>query len=78
MANTEGQKPDRPRSTRFGAYLEPEQVRWINETRGRFLLETGREVRTTNVIRAAIDQLRKLEWSELEALYEGYVSRRDF
>jgi hypothetical protein len=51
---------------RFGVYLSPQQVDWLKKTRGRFLTELGTDVGTTDLIRAAIDRFRGLDWSELK------------
>jgi len=43
---------------------------WINQTRGRYLTEMNLDVRATDLIRIAIDQLRRKSWPELKKLID--------
>jgi hypothetical protein len=63
-------------SPRFGVYLSEEETRWLNQTRGRFLLKFGADITTTSIVRAAIGQLRLLDEAKLLKLLEGHPGRR--
>lgn len=65
----ENRKPGRPR---FGVYLTTDQLDWINQARGRYLIATGRDVRATTILRLAIDELRKKEFAQLKAMLDRY------
>jgi hypothetical protein len=56
--------------------LTAEQVAEINRARGKYLTETGRDVRVTQVLRAAIDQFLKLNWSEIRRFLEAETGGR--
>ncbi len=61
---------------RFGAYLSEDETRWLNETRGKFLLKFGLDISATAIIRAGILQLRELDEAKLLKLLERHHGRR--
>jgi hypothetical protein len=61
---------------RFGVYLNPDESRWLNETRGKFLLKYGMDITVTSIVRAGISQLRELDDSNLLKLLESHKGRR--
>jgi len=63
-------------SPRFGVYLSEEENRWLNETRGKFLLKYGTDITTTGIVRAAIAQLRGMDETRLLKLLASYSGRR--
>ena len=63
-------------SPRFGVYLNQDENKWLNETRGRFLIKHGTDITTTGIVRAAISQLRGMDEARLMKLLEQYTGRR--
>jgi hypothetical protein len=63
-------------SPRFGVYLNDDENRWLNETRGRFLLKYGTDITTTGIVRAALAQLRKMDEAALLKLLQQHSGRR--
>jgi hypothetical protein len=61
---------------RFGVYLSQDEAKWLNETRGKFLLKYGLDITATGIIRAGIGQLRELKETELLKLLERHRGRR--
>jgi hypothetical protein len=61
---------------RIQAYLSAGEIQEINKLRGRFLTETGRDVRVTQVLRAAVDSFVKLNWTEVRRLLDAQTNRR--
>jgi len=65
-----------PQTSRFGVYLSEDENRWLNETRGKFLIKYGVDITTTGIVRAAIGQLRELDETRLLKLLERHSGRR--
>ncbi len=64
------------KAPRFGVYLSDEEARWLNETRGKFLLRYGEDLTVTSIVRAAIQQLRALDEPNLFRILEPHRGRR--
>jgi hypothetical protein len=63
-------------NSRIQAYLSEEQIADVNRLRGKYLTESGKDVRVTQVLRAAIDQFLKLNWSEIRRLLDAETGGR--
>ena len=61
---------------RFGVYLNEDETRWLNETRGKFLLRHGVDITATGIVRAGIGQLREMDEAKLLKLLERHSGRR--
>lgn len=61
---------------RFGVYLNQDESRWLNETRGKFLLKNGLDISATAIVRAGIAQLREMDEAKLLKLLERHSGRR--
>jgi len=70
----EKRKPPAP--PRFGVYLSHDEDHWLRQTRGRFLLKNGRELSTTAIVRAGIEQLRAMDEGKLMKVLERHIGRR--
>lgn len=70
------EKREQVAGVRFGVYLSQDEARWLNETRGRFLLKYGEDVSTTSIVRAGIEHLRGLDEGELTNLLKQHRGRR--
>lgn len=57
--------PPQARWYRLGAYLEPEQGRWLDQTRAHALAEGRRNVGVSDLVRLALQRLADLSWPEL-------------
>lgn len=58
---------------RFNAYLRPEQMQWINKTRGRYMGETGSNLGGTDLLRIALSELEKMDWARLQKVIGRYL-----
>lgn len=71
-------KPARGASRdRIQAYLSAEDMAQINRLRGQFLSETGKDVRITQVFRAAIKRFMALDWPEKRRCLEDESATRE-
>lgn len=71
-------RPDGPRvRSRIQTYLSSEELTGINRLRGRYLTETGQDIRVTQVVRAALGHLAKADWKQVRALLDEHRQRRD-
>ncbi len=70
------EKRKMPPTARFGVYLNPDEDRWLRQTRGKFLLKTGKDLTTTAIVRAGIEQLRAMDQQKLMKVLERHIGRR--
>ncbi len=70
------EKRKAPPTGRFGVYLDSDEVSWLRQTRGLFLLKTGQELSTTAIVRAGIEQLKAMDEAKLLRVLERHTGRR--
>jgi hypothetical protein len=61
---------------RFGVYLSQDEVKWLNQIRGKFMMRNGLDITTTSIVRAGIGQLRELDEAKLLKVLERHRGRR--